>query len=59
MTRSQIEESAKGVAFVMKRLIMKPETYPKAWRSRGEHAVAPERAAPEVDLGKLESDDDF
>lgn len=59
MTRSQIEESAKGVAFVMKRLIMKPETYPKAWRSRGEHAVAPERASPEVDLGKLESDDDF
>lgn len=59
MTREQIEESAKGVAFVMKRLIMKPDTYPKAWRTRGEQAVAPETAAPEVDLGKLESDDDF
>ncbi|NWG37774.1 RNA-guided pseudouridylation complex pseudouridine synthase subunit Cbf5 [Nitrososphaera sp.] len=59
MTREQIEENAKGVAFVMKRLIMKPDTYSKAWRSRGEQAVAPQAAASEVDLGKLESDDDF
>jgi H/ACA ribonucleoprotein complex subunit 4 len=59
MTREQIEESAKGVAFVMKRLIMKPDTYPKAWRSKGEQAVAPAPAPSEVDLSKLESDDDF
>lgn len=59
MTREQIDESAKGVAFVMKRLIMKPETYPKAWRSRGEQAAAPQAAPSEVDLNKLESDDDF
>jgi len=58
MTKEQIEESARGVAFVMKRLIMKPDTYPKAWHSRGEHAAAPDVAVrPEVDLGKLESDD--
>lgn len=59
MTREQIEESAKGVAFIMKRLIMKPDTYPKAWRSKGEQAPAPVQAASEVDLGKLESDNAF
>ncbi|MEO9295149.1 MAG: RNA-guided pseudouridylation complex pseudouridine synthase subunit Cbf5 [Nitrososphaera sp.] len=59
MTRDQIEESAKGVAFVMKRLIMRPDTYPKAWRSKGEQAVAaaPAAAGSEVDLAKLESDE--
>ncbi|HEY7508364.1 MAG TPA: RNA-guided pseudouridylation complex pseudouridine synthase subunit Cbf5 [Nitrososphaera sp.] len=57
MTKEQIEESARGVAFVMKRLIMKPDTYPKAWRSKGEHAEAPAKSASEVDLSKLESDD--
>jgi H/ACA ribonucleoprotein complex subunit 4 len=57
MTKEQIEESARGVAFVMKRLIMKPDTYPKAWRSKGEHAEAPAKSAGEVDLSKLESDD--
>ncbi|WP_337863704.1 RNA-guided pseudouridylation complex pseudouridine synthase subunit Cbf5 [Nitrososphaera sp.] len=65
MTMEQIKESARGVAFVMKRLIMKPETYPKAWRSKGEQATAPAAATAtaattsEIDLSKLESDDDF
>ena len=59
MTRSQIEENVKGVAFVMKRLIMRPETYPKAWRTKGEQAAAPAAATSEVDLSKLESDADF
>ena len=59
MTKEQIEESAKGVAFVMKRLIMRPETYPKAWRTKGEQAAAPAAGTSEIDLGKLESDDDF
>jgi H/ACA ribonucleoprotein complex subunit 4 len=57
MTKGQIEESARGVAFVMKRLIMKPDTYPKAWRSKGEHAEAPAQGAGSVDLSKLESED--
>lgn len=57
MTKDQIEESARGVAFVMKRLIMKPDTYPKAWRSKGEHAEAPVQGASSVDLSKLESED--
>jgi H/ACA ribonucleoprotein complex subunit 4 len=33
MTREEIEQNVKGVAFSMKRIIMKPGTYPKAWRS--------------------------
>jgi H/ACA ribonucleoprotein complex subunit 4 len=58
MTREQMVESTRGVAFIMKRLIMRPDTYPKAWRSRGEHAGALDVSVrPEVDLGKLESDD--
>lgn len=58
MTRGQIEENVKGVAFVMKRLIMRPETYPKAWRTKGEQAAAPAAGASEIDLPKLESDAD-
>lgn len=33
MTREEIEQNVKGVAFSMKRVIMKPGTYPKAWHS--------------------------
>ena len=37
MTREEIEQNVKGVAFNMKRIIMKPGTYPKAWRSNDDH----------------------
>jgi H/ACA ribonucleoprotein complex subunit 4 len=33
MTKEEIEDNTKGVAFSMKRIIMKPGTYPKAWRT--------------------------
>jgi H/ACA ribonucleoprotein complex subunit 4 len=33
MTKEEIEENTKGVAFNMRRIIMKAGTYPKAWRS--------------------------
>ncbi|HJT49546.1 MAG TPA: RNA-guided pseudouridylation complex pseudouridine synthase subunit Cbf5 [Nitrososphaeraceae archaeon] len=33
MTKEEIEDNIKGVAFSMKRIIMKPGTYPKAWRT--------------------------
>jgi len=33
MTKEEIEDNVKGVAFSMKRIIMKPGTYPKAWRT--------------------------
>lgn len=60
MTKDEIEQNARGIAFVTKRLIMKPGTYPKAWRTKGEQA-ANVPVPVEVDLDKLEneSDDDF
>jgi H/ACA ribonucleoprotein complex subunit 4 len=33
MTKDEIEENVKGIAFYMKRIIMKPGTYPKVWSS--------------------------
>ncbi len=33
MSSDDIKESIKGIAFHMRRIIMKPGTYPKAWRS--------------------------
>lgn len=33
MSIEDIKDSVKGIAFQMKRIIMKPATYPKAWRS--------------------------
>jgi len=55
MTRDEIEHTAKGIAFIMKRLIMKPDTYPKAWRSKGEHAINIKMPV-EIDLDKLEKE---
>lgn len=55
MTKEEIEQNARGIAFVMKRIIMKPNTYPKAWRSKGEHAINV-KIPTEVDLDKLEND---
>ena len=55
MTKEEIEQNARGIAFVMKRLIMRPGTYPKAWRSKGEQALNV-RITSEVDLDKLENE---
>ena len=55
MTKDEIEQNARGIAFVMKRIIMKPNTYPKAWRSKGEQAVN-FKVPTEVDLDRLETD---
>jgi H/ACA ribonucleoprotein complex subunit 4 len=55
MTREEIEQNARGIAFVMKRLIMKPGTYPKAWKTKGEQA-SNFQVKSEVDLDKLESE---
>lgn len=57
MTESEIAENVKGVAFVMKRLIMEPGTYPKAWHSSGANAAAQNaKYVPLVDLNRLEKD---
>ena len=42
MVSSEIETKSNGFAFVMKRIIMKPNTYPKVWRTSAE----PRKAAP-------------
>jgi H/ACA ribonucleoprotein complex subunit 4 len=55
MTKEEIEQNARGIAFVMKRLIMKPNTYPKAWRSKGGQAAGV-HVPLEVDLDKLEKE---
>jgi H/ACA ribonucleoprotein complex subunit 4 len=55
MTKEEIGQNAKGIAFIMKRLIMKPDTYPKAWRSKGERAINVKMPI-EVDLDKLENE---
>ena len=34
MSSQDITESSKGIAFNMKRIIMKPNTYPKGWRAK-------------------------
>ncbi len=36
MVSEEIESKTSGFAFVMKRIIMKPNTYPKVWRSTGD-----------------------
>jgi hypothetical protein len=47
MTREEIEENTKGVAFNMRRIIMKAGTYPKAWRSSTpSSSVAPSSSTP-------------
>jgi H/ACA ribonucleoprotein complex subunit 4 len=56
MTRSDVEQNSKGIAFVMSRLIMRPGTYPKAWRTKGEQAIIPKVRGPEVDLDRIESE---
>lgn len=56
MTKEEIEQNTRGIAFVMKRLIMKPGTYPKAWKSKGAHA-SNINVATEIDLDKLDSED--
>lgn len=57
MTKPDLEQNAKGVAFVMKRIIMRPGTYPKAWRSKGEHGASiAVPSSPEVDLDSLEKE---
>src|ERR671922_120235 len=55
MTKEEIEQNVRGIAFVMKRLILRPGTYPKAWRSKGEQAINI-RIPSEVDLDKLENE---
>src|SRR5919201_1829515 len=55
MIKEEIEQNVRGIAFVMRRIIMKPNTYPKAWRSKGEQSTNVPTPS-EVDLDKLENE---
>jgi H/ACA ribonucleoprotein complex subunit 4 len=46
MTKEEIEDNIKGVAFSMKRIIMKPGTYPKAWRTSPPSSQSPSSSTP-------------
>jgi len=46
MTKEEIEDNIKGVAFSMKRIIMKPGTYPKAWRTSAPSSQSSSSSTP-------------
>jgi H/ACA ribonucleoprotein complex subunit 4 len=56
MTKEEIVQNVHGVAFIMKRIIMRPGTYPKAWRSKREQSANVVKISSEVDLDKLENE---
>jgi H/ACA ribonucleoprotein complex subunit 4 len=59
LTTEEIEKSTKGLAFVMKRIIMKPGTYPKVWRKSGQNFITAKSANLGSSLEKLEVDADL
>ena len=55
MAKDEIERSVTGLAFYIKRIIMKPSTYPKSWRSSKEAATMRSYCTyTELNLDKLE-----
>jgi H/ACA ribonucleoprotein complex subunit 4 len=59
LTTKEIESSTKGLAFSMKRIIMKPGTYPKVWRKSGQNFIAAKSQNTKINLDKLEEDADL
>jgi hypothetical protein len=57
LTTEEIENSTKGLAFSMKRIIMKPGTYPKVWRKSSQDFAAMKSQNIRISLDKLEEDD--
>jgi H/ACA ribonucleoprotein complex subunit 4 len=57
LTTEEIENSTKGIAFSMKRIIMKPGTYPKVWRKSSQDFAAAKSQNIRISLDKLEEDD--
>jgi hypothetical protein len=43
----------------MKRIIMKPGTYPKVWRKSGQNFIAAKSQNTKINLDKLEEDADL
>jgi H/ACA ribonucleoprotein complex subunit 4 len=59
MTTEEIENSNKGLAFSIKRIIMKPGTYPKVWRKSSQDFIAAKSQNVRINLDKLEEDADL
>jgi H/ACA ribonucleoprotein complex subunit 4 len=59
LTTKEIESSTKGLAFSMKRIIMKQGTYPKVWRKSGQNFIAAKSQNTKINLDKLEEDADL
>jgi H/ACA ribonucleoprotein complex subunit 4 len=53
MTKEEVEDNIKGVAFSMKRIIMKPGTYPKAWRSSSSSSSSPSSSSSSTSTHSL------
>jgi H/ACA ribonucleoprotein complex subunit 4 len=58
LTTEEIEKSTKGLAFSMKRIIMKPGTYPRVWRKRDQTFITTKNQSIGSTLDKLEEDTD-
>jgi hypothetical protein len=57
LTTTEIESSTKGLAFSMKRIIMKPGTYPKVWRKGGQNFSEAKSQKININLDKLDDAD--
>jgi H/ACA ribonucleoprotein complex subunit 4 len=55
MTKEEIEDNTKGVAFSMKRIIMKTGTYPKAWRTSSSSSSSSSTSAKSSSASQLSS----
>jgi H/ACA ribonucleoprotein complex subunit 4 len=58
LTTEQIETSTKGVAFLMRRIIMKPGTYPRVWRKTGQNFIKPESTKMRNSLDDLDQEEE-
>lgn len=57
LTTEKIENSTTGIAFIMKRIIMKPGTYPKVWHKSSQNFLKIKTANMRNSLDKLEEED--
>lgn len=57
LTTTEIESRTKGLAFSIKRIIMKPGTYPKVWRKGGQNFSEAKSQNININLDKLDDAD--
>ena len=57
LTTETIENSTTGIAFIMKRIIMKPGTYPRVWHKSSQNFLKIKTANKRSTLDQLEEED--